>query len=292
MILSGMDTSDVTDLLNDYYSIENTLRRRGFDIKGGEDLDRVIQTMELFYESLKSFSFRQILKAVYESDSGMSRKDLLEKVPNLTANSLASKISTLVTEGAISVSDGVECFRKIGGKEYSTTFEWFVSEIVKREMCGISRINVKIKNLKCGGDYDVISRLEDLLVHFECKSGSIKNISKNDISRFIARYKELAPSMSILALDTNGLPDEFKTKFNNADWDYYGLQSRSPKRRRVKGRGVFYELFPRISVLTSEGNLVGNIKFAINHFFAYVKPYGLNKPGQDYFERFYDEHEV
>ena len=29
-----MDTSAVTDLLNDYYSIENTLTRRGFDIKG------------------------------------------------------------------------------------------------------------------------------------------------------------------------------------------------------------------------------------------------------------------
>jgi hypothetical protein len=43
-------------------------------------------------------------------------------------------------------------------------------------------------------------------------------------------------------------------------------------------------LFPRINVITGEGNLVSNIKFAIYHFFAYVKPYGLIKPGQPYFK--------
>lgn len=292
MIISGMDTSAVTNLLNDYYSIENTLIRRGFDIKDEEDVSRVINTTDLFYENLKSFSFRQILKAIYDSSNGMSQSDLLEKFTNLTHEALAVKLNTLVEQKCISSEDSNGCYRKINEKEYPTTFEWLVSEIIKREMRGISRINVKIQNLKCGGDYDVISRLEDLLVHFECKSGSINNITEKDISLFIARYKELAPSLSILVLDTNGLPDEFKAKFQKADWQHFGLQPRTPKRRRVKGRGIFYELFPRISVLTSEGNLVGNIKFAINHFFAYVKPYGLTKPGQDYFEKFYDEHEV
>lgn len=292
MIISGMDTNAVTVLLNDYYSIENTLRRRGFDIKGEEDLSRVIQLTDLIYEKLKSSSFRQILKAIYDSDVGMSKDDLLEKFKNVSPDALESKLCILVEEGCTSDSDRNGRYKKIKGKEYSCTFEWFVSEIVKREMCGISRMNVKIQNLKCGGDFDVISRLEDLLVHFECKSGSLSNISEKDISMFIFRYKELAPSLSILVLDTNGLPLDFKTKFQNADWESHGLQPRMPKRRRVKGRGIFYELFPRISVLTSEGNLVSNIKFTISHFFAYVKPYGLIKPGQNYFERCYDEHEA
>jgi len=291
MIITGMDTMAVTDLLNDYYSIENTLRRRGFDIKGEEDIKQVIQTSDSFYENLKSFSFRQILKAIYDSDIGLSKDELLEKVSNLSSNALSAKLHDLAKENCICETKQV-CYQKIDAREYSKTFEWFVSEIVKREMYGISRINVKILNLRCGGDYDVISRLEDLLVHFECKSGRINNISKGNITNFIARYKELAPSMSILVLDTNGLPDDFKAKFLKADWKSHGLKPRSPQRRRKKGRGVFYELYPRISVLTSEGNLIGNIKLAVNHFFAFVKPYGLIKPGPDYLASCYDEYET
>jgi hypothetical protein len=117
MIISGMDKSVVTDLLNDYFSIENTLRRRGFDIKGEEDLGRVIQTTNLFYENLKSFSFRQILKAIYDSNDGMSQNDLLERLPNLTHAALVSKLNTLVKEGCISDKDSNGCYRKINEKE-------------------------------------------------------------------------------------------------------------------------------------------------------------------------------
>lgn len=48
MIITGMDTHDVVTLLNDYYSIENTLRRRGYDVKTIADTLNVIQTSKEF----------------------------------------------------------------------------------------------------------------------------------------------------------------------------------------------------------------------------------------------------
>lgn len=289
MIISGMDTSEVAALLNDYYSIENTLKRRGFDIKGEEDANQVIQTTDSFYEDLKSFAFRQVLKAIYNSNSGVNESDILEQISNLTESSLSSKLTSLTEENCISKMEG--SYHRIEGRYYSKTFEWFICEIIRREMCGIARRNVKILNLSCGGDFDIISRLEDLLIHIECKSGSVRNISKNDITLFLHRYKELAPSMSILIIDTNGLPSDFKAKFEKADWQKHGLKPRSPRIRRKRKRGVFYELYPRICVITGEGNIVGNIKLAINHYFAFVKPYGLIKPGPAYMFSCYDDYE-
>jgi hypothetical protein len=129
-------------------------------------------------------------------------------------------------------------------------------------------------------------------VHIECKSGSIFNITKADLTNFIARHQELAPSLSICLFDTKGLPDRFKSEFQKADWEKHGLKPREPKKRRTKDRGIFYELYPRIHVVTSEGNLISNIKLSINHFFGIVKPYGLIAPGPSNISKLYDEYEM
>ena len=53
MIISGMNTTDMVSLLNHYYSIENTLRRRGLDVKEKNKEGKLIQSTENFYEYFK-----------------------------------------------------------------------------------------------------------------------------------------------------------------------------------------------------------------------------------------------
>lgn len=290
MIVTGMDTRDVVTLLNDYYSIENTLKRRGYDVKTIADTLNVIQTSDIFYENFKSFQFRQILKLIYDSENGLSESEILEKISNLTPDSLSKKLEVLINENCLIRNESL--YIKIKKKKISRTFEWFISEIIRREMSGIASSGIKLKNLKSGGDYDVVSRLEDAVVHIECKSGSILNIKENEITNFIGRYKDLAPELSILLIDTDGLPNSFKQICEKADWNKYGLGVRAPKKRRLKGRGVFYELFPRVHVITNEGSLVGNIKLSINYYFSFVKPYGVIRPGIEYLGNYYDEYET
>jgi len=291
MKISDIDIRDVITFLNDYYSIENTLKRRGFNVKGIKDTLNVIQTSDTFYENLKSFHFRQVLKYIYDSGDGVSESDILRKFSSLTPESLKQKLAVLTKENCIDKKINT-LYKKLQDKSNSRTFEWFISEIIKREMSGIACSGIKLQGLKSGGDYDVISRLEDAVVHIECKSGSITNITEDDISHFIARYKDLAPELSILLIDTNGLTDDFKQYFEKADWASHGLSVRLPMKRRLKGRGIFYELFPRVHVITNEGSLVGNIKLSVNYYFSFVKPYGLIRPGQGYLAKFYDEYET
>ena len=153
----------------------------------------MIQTSDRFYKNCKSFAFRQILKVIYDSGKGYSFDEILKKVSTLTHDSLSKKLNELLEEKCISQKDRHPRFIAIQDKNYGRTFEWFVSEIIKREMHGISCSGVKIRKLRSGGDFDVLCRLEDLLVHFECKSGSVNNITEDDITKFIQRYKELAP---------------------------------------------------------------------------------------------------
>ena len=292
MIISGMDTSDVVALLNEYNSIRNSLTRRGFDVKDIMDSRDVIETTEQFYQNFKSSSYRQVLKLIYDSEIGIKASEILKRLSSLTQDALESLLSQL-TEDKCIVKDSVDDkYRRASDNDYARTFEWFICEVFKQELKGIASSGVKILKLRCGGDFDVLARLEDLLVYIECKSGSVFNISKDDITNFLARYKELAPSFTILIIDTNGLPPEFYATFEQANWEAHGLSTRLPFKRRIAGRGIFYEVIPRIHVVTNEGNLISNIKLSVNHFFGFGKPYGIITPGSDYLSKYYDEYEV
>lgn len=274
MIVSGMDRRDVLALLNDYYSIENTLRRRGFDVKEKGSSEQVIQTTEEFYNSMKSFPFRQVLRCIYEKADGVTQDDILGQFGNLNADSLRKKIEEMVSEGCVLPAAGENLCSRISGKEFGITFEWFLAELLKREMRGIARFGIKLLNLKCGGDYDVIGRMDDVLVYIECKSGSIHNVTVGDIKRFIARAQELVPSLSVLLVDTNGLTDSFRQQCLDAQKGDGSSPPQPLRRRKIKPRGLFYELLGKTYVLTSEGNLVSNLKLVVNHFFSFEKPYG------------------
>ncbi len=291
MIISGMNTSDMVSLLNNYYSIENTLRRRGLDVKEENKEGKLIRSTQNFYEYFKSFSFRSILKNIYESNTGISFDDLLEKLGNLNQDSLSSKLQSMIDEKCIFYDEDSKLYRKNIGNHYSITFEWFISEIFKQEMKGIADYSIKILNLKCGGDFDVISRLEDILVYVECKSGNINNLNESDLNNFLFRNKELVPSLAILIIDTNGLTEEFKSKFDLVDWDTYVLKPCRPNRRRKKGRGIFHELNAKTYIVTNESNLIGNIKLSINHFINFIKPFAFLSPGPNYIAKHYDEYE-
>ena len=293
MIISGMDTSDVVALLNDYYSISNSLSRRGFDVKDIADTRDAILTTDRFYKNFKSFSYRQILKLIYDSEIGIDASEIRSKLSSLTQDRLKSLLSQLTEDKCIVKDDTDTKYKRASDNNYARTFEWFICEVFKRELKGIASSGVKILKLRCGGDFDVIARLEDLLVYIECKSGSVFNVSKDDISNFLERYGELAPSFAILIIDTNGLPSQFDRTFQQADWwGAHGLSARVPLKRRILHRGIFYEVIPRIHVVTNEGNLISNIKLSVNHFFGFVKPYGLIGPGPKYLSKYYDEYKV
>ena len=103
--------------------------------------------------------------------------------------------------------------------------------------------------------------------------------------------RDLVPLLAILIIDTNGISDNFKNIFKSIDWKSYIMAPNSPKRRRIKGRGIFYEINAKTYVVTAEGNLIGNIRMAINHFYCHIKPYAFLNPGKEVIAQYYDEYD-
>lgn len=93
---------------------------------------------------------------------------------------------------------------------YSATFEWYVSEILKRDFGFLgSGFGIRIKNSPDGSDYDVLGMSYFDLVHIECKSGKPKNIDDSDITHFIERSQFINATLSIFYIDYKGIHKEF-----------------------------------------------------------------------------------
>jgi hypothetical protein len=281
-----MDTSDVVRLLNDYYSVANTLRRRGFEVGRSDPMEQVLSESATFYEHMKSFTYRKVLRRIGKHDM-IDRNILHSEFADLTESGLDGKLTQMKADGVVDM-DG-ERYGLPNGKDYGTSFEWFVAEVFRREMSGVASFGVKLLTLKTGGDYDVIARLEDLLVFAECKTGSF---DARDIELFVRRSDELVPDLALFVLDSNGLPNDFDKRCYAVDRPGLGFRSKLvARRRRAAGRGLFHELNARSYVVTSEGKLVKNIILAVNHYVRFIRPYGLIGPGPKGIAVHYDEYE-
>ncbi len=289
MNISSVDTGDMQRSLDDFYSVKNTLRRRGLDVVRCDDYRQVIQHSDAFYAHMKSSGYRNVVRTVYET-AGIERQELLERFPGFyTEDSLRRKVEQSICDNAVETDEDGRLIPR-SGKEYGVTFEWLVAHIVKNEMSGISSFGVRIADLEVGGDYDVLARLEDVIVFIECKTGTIGQISRADIDRFISRDGEISPNLSLFILDRNGLTDDFCNMWGQA-WGARGMGPLGPRRRSKRRRGVFYEAMPSKHVVTSEGNLVNNIRLSVNHYVTWVKPYGMVAPDETAHRDHYDEYE-
>jgi hypothetical protein len=92
--------------------------------------------------------------------------------------------------------DGAE-IRKM---RYAKTFEWFVSELLRREFAArASGFSLRLKDALAGDEFDCIALLDDGVVFVECKTG--KNEIYEDIAKFARRDAELAAAYSFYLFD-------------------------------------------------------------------------------------------
>ncbi len=211
MIISGMDTNDVVGLLADYYSIKKTLKRKGYVVGSMDDISRVIATSDEIYELLKNRSRRRVLRAVYQEDC-RDIDAIRSRYNQFDDDKIKEILQEFLTAGTLTMKDGV--VEPIPDCDLGVTFEWFIAEVIKRELSGIASFGVHIKELSNGGDFDVIGRLEDVVLYVECKAGSLGNITRAKISEFIERDGELSPDLTLLVVDSEYIS---KSKSDQSD---------------------------------------------------------------------------
>lgn len=263
---------------DEMYSIENTLKRRGYMYVGEGRAENVIlpcrqSDIDRFFRYMRSRTFRQILKKIITKKCNIQQADfaaecslkkLREYLDFLESSSILTRQSVSSFSLALDVDD------------FGYTFEWYVSELFKRELRCTAEWGVRVKNISIGGDFDVLARVEAELAYVETKSASPESISSSEIEHFLQRDQELDPDISILLVDTrddlSNLVARFEEIITPAEVED-GAINDPDYRHNIQQHldfGGIYHTLRRIFIIKSEPAILTNLRHCLNYYFAIV----------------------
>ncbi len=184
-------------------SLEDALKRRGYLLwKKESDPDLIVpeRDPEGFYEYMKKYSFRLFLRDVLKLQEGFTPEQLV-RYSTLTV--VEGYLDFLLKSGIIeSLPSGLYALKRRHIKSFGPTLEWFIAELLRREYMIDVIWGARFRNVKSGGDYDLLGLIEGRLVYAEIKSSPPKQIYDREIKAYLERTLELSPSLSLFIIDT------------------------------------------------------------------------------------------
>lgn len=187
------------------HPVEKLLWQLGFPVlaQGGQTQlvfppDISMSSLGLFYRIMRRYSFRLFIRDLIQMPEGDGLAPLTRYC---SLRTVKSYLGILAEIGIVSLTGkGYRLARKV--PSFGQTLEWWVCEILRREFLAPALFNVKLQNTKFGGDYDVMSIMAGHLVYIEVKSSPPRGVEHQDVDAFLARIRDLEPSLAILFVDT------------------------------------------------------------------------------------------
>jgi hypothetical protein len=254
--------------LEDPSSIERMLRMRGIEVFRKNSTDRLFFPPELptlsqtrFYEMMKKYSFRLVLRDMIKHQDGFRIQDLT----HYCSPKVAKEYCELLCEVGGIVKDGKESYRTQVSPLYSfgPTLEWFIAEMFKREFASPAIYGVSVKKTPSGGDYDVIASWNQKLVYVEVKSSPPRGVEPSEISTFFSRIEDLLPEAAILFNDTQlRMKDKLVVMFEEELERRYGGESNNlyPVKRLIE---ELFHVQHRIFIVNSKKDVVENFQICL-----------------------------
>jgi hypothetical protein len=202
-------------------SIEKTLVRNGYTFRSGkEDGSKKLLIQRLwidttpadgFFELMNIESNRSILKTICSLKSAFTQDDLAAKWPLKKVDALITELCNLriLSQRALGNFELANKEAKFG-----ENLEWYVAELFKRKLFATSDWGVKIEEAPCGGDYDVLARLENQIVYVECKAKNPGAVKESELLNFLKRDEFLRPHISIFFIDSTDNVDPVEDSLN------------------------------------------------------------------------------
>lgn len=234
------------------FSIEGILREKGYEIirEGNPDLFKGNEGVK-FFQNLKSYFFRRTtidILRLREIDEEQY-KALMEK----WGGSAVEYVKILKRTGIIK-----EFQKKLKANysfEYSgVILEWFIAKAIKELLGMESKFAVKLKNLRLGGDIDVIARSGSKLIMIECKESPPNNVPVSELKAITKRVEALKPDYFIFVLDTT--LSLKRNIIDNLSW----ITKSNPLYVKI---GV-YKFGENLFVINAKRDLIKNLIYVVN----------------------------
>jgi hypothetical protein len=251
-------------------SVEVALRRRGLSVAALNPLERVIlprppasEAIDRYYQDLKRYYFRRVLQEVSErGDLDASAVSALSARWGEAATS--RYLRRLVGYRILEAREGNYLFPFPHIHSLGDTLEWFVAQVFGREFASPAAWGVKIRDLRLGGDFDVLVHVEHLLGYVECKSSPPYNVTVHELRQFLDRRRRLGPDFAILLLDTT-LRIE-RNIVENLRWLWREASDQPFEVSRLS-EGIYF-ISPDVYLVTSRRSLVYNLGRCLRHRFG------------------------
>lgn len=251
-----------------YGQIVEVLLRRGLGLATTPSPKKLLlpprisaQRKREFYEMLKSYSFRLVLRDIIKYQDMFKPADLtrfcsLEKVKEY--------LSFLLLADIIRKKGGGYKLNRGPVGSFGDTLEWFVAQVFEQEFFADVLWGIRLKNSSSGGDYDVIAEMEGNLIYIEVKSSPPKHIELGEVTAFINRIEDLLPDMAIFLVDTElRMKDKIVPLFEEE------LKARDSKRKKLSVERMTDELFHienQIFIINSRRDIIENLRVCFRRF--------------------------
>ena len=260
--------------LEDPSTVEAMLNMRGIRIFRKNPSDRLFFPADLpgsskirFYEMMKKYSFRLVLRDMIKHQDRFCVQDLT----HYCSSKVAKDYCNLLSDMGVLIKREKGWYRTRVASLYSfgPTLEWFIAEMFKKEFYSPAIYGVKAKKTKSGGDFDVIASWNRRLVYVEVKSSPPKGVELSEISAFFSRIDVLLPEIAILFNDTQlRMKDKLVVMFEEELGRRYGEESR----KLYTVERLVEELFHvghRIFIINSKKDIMENFQICLRDHIQY-----------------------
>ncbi len=254
--------------------VEKMLKMRGIKVFRKNPTDRLFFPRDLplsyktrFYEMMKKYSFRLVLRDMIKFQNGFRIQDLTR----YCSSRVVQGYCDLLCETGMIVKDGRGRYRTRVSPLYSfgPTLEWFIAGVFQREFASPAIYGVSVKNTPSGGDYDVMASWNQRLVYVEVKSSPPRGVERNEISTFFSRTEDILPEVAFLFNDTQlRMKDKLVVMFEEELERRYGRESKTlyPVERLIE---ELFHVQNRVFIVNSKKDVVGNFQYCLKHYLRY-----------------------
>jgi hypothetical protein len=189
-------------------SVAAALRQRGWQISALSSRDRLLlpgdpdpTSIDSYLEDLRHYHFRRLLQEAADLRvvGPEARQKLEARWGGRAVSQTFGRLTTYRLLNRVADSWILTAPRN---RTFGETLEWFVAQIFTREFAAPAAWGVSIRQVRRGGDFDVVVVVGGRLGYVECKGSPPYNVSAEALTRFLDRAHQLASDFAVLLLDT------------------------------------------------------------------------------------------
>ena len=251
-------------------ALEASLKRRGLKVFMADPEHGLLpaalspEKKSQFYDLMKKYSFRLVLRDIIQRPKGFSLTELTKySGPSVVQEYLNFLCACSLVRH---IGDSFYALNVQPIYSFGLTLEWFVFELFKREFKCEAIYGARFREAPAGGDYDVIALWEGKLIYTEIKSSPPKGIEPGEVRAFFNRIDDLMPHLAIFFNDTElRMKDKIVPLFEEELERRYGCgaKSRFPVSRMIR---ELFHINHTVFIINSKKSIPLNILACIRAY--------------------------